>query len=290
MNEMRKQQFTEAHTWVRAELDRCVNFWLKNGMDPEFGGVYTCLDRTGKIYSTDKSVWMQGRCGWIFAHLCTVYGTKPEWLDASRSCLDFMERHCFNHAAGDRMYFTVTKDGQPLRQRRYCFSEAFCAMANAEYYAVTGDESRLARARQMGVPVIYVCDRHYKNDPELQLWNNHMMAGSYGVQIIDEVKPDPADIVVYKNRFNGFVNTTLEKKLRQMQINTVIMTGWRSDVCVAQTAIEAFYRGFRVAIADDGVDSTTEAEHRQGMQLLAINYNFDFSPCETILENLLQQE
>ena len=90
MNEMRKQQFTEAHTWVRAELDRCVNFWLKNGMDPEFGGVYTCLDRTGKIYSTDKSVWMQGRCGWIFAHLCTVYGTKPEWLDASRSCLDFM--------------------------------------------------------------------------------------------------------------------------------------------------------------------------------------------------------
>ena len=117
MNEMRNQQFAEAHTWVRAELDRCVNFWLKNGMDPEFGGVYTCLDRTGKIYSTDKSVWMQGRCGWIFAHLCTVYGTKPEWLDASRSCLDFMERHCFNHAAGDRMYFTVTKNGQPLRQR-----------------------------------------------------------------------------------------------------------------------------------------------------------------------------
>ena len=68
MNEMRKQQLSEAHTWVRAELDRCVDFWLKNGMDPEFGGVYTCLDRTGKIYSTDKSVWMQGRCGWIFAH------------------------------------------------------------------------------------------------------------------------------------------------------------------------------------------------------------------------------
>ena len=101
---------------MRAELDRCVDFWLKNGMDPEFGGVYTCLDRTGKIYSTDKSVWMQGRCGWIFAHLCTVYGTKQEWLDASRSCLDFMERHlslihilrCWRwtalvRAVGDRM-------------------------------------------------------------------------------------------------------------------------------------------------------------------------------------------
>lgn len=145
-----------------------------------------------------------------------------------------------------------------------------------------------AQARRMGVPVIYVCDRHYKDDPELQLWNNHMMAGSYGAQIIDEVQPEPGDCVIYKNRFNAFVNTTLDKTLRQMQINTVIMTGWRSDVCVAQTAIEAFYRGYRVAVADDGVNSTTEAEHRQGMKLLAINYNFDFYPCETILENLLQ--
>ena len=48
MNEMRKQQFTEAHTWVRAELDRCVNFWLKNGMDPEFGGVYTSRLKVGE--------------------------------------------------------------------------------------------------------------------------------------------------------------------------------------------------------------------------------------------------
>lgn len=147
-----------------------------------------------------------------------------------------------------------------------------------------------AQARQLGIPVIYVCDRHYKNDPELQLWNNHMMAGSYGVQIIDEVKPGPDDYVVYKNRFNGFVNSALDKTLRHLEINTIVITGWRSDVCVAQTAIEAFYRGYRVAVADDGVNSTTEAEHRQGMKLLAINYNFDFYPCETILENLLQQE
>lgn len=147
-----------------------------------------------------------------------------------------------------------------------------------------------AKARRLGIPIVYVCDRHYKNDPELQLWNNHMMAGSYGVQIIEEVKPGPGDCVVYKNRFNGFVNSTLDKTLSHLQANTVIMTGWRSDVCVAQTAIEAFYRGYRVAVADDGVNSTTEAEHRQGMQMLAINYNFDFYPCETILENLLQQE
>nr|WP_325259185.1 AGE family epimerase/isomerase [uncultured Oscillibacter sp.] len=145
---MERQKLLNAQTWVRGELDRSATFWLEHGMDREHGGVYTCLDRKGELYSTDKSVWMQGRCGWIFAFLCHNYGVKPEWLEASRSCLDFMEDHCFNHACGERMYFTVTAEGRPLRQRRYYFSEAFCAIANAEYYGVTGEKRRLERARQ----------------------------------------------------------------------------------------------------------------------------------------------
>jgi len=145
---MDRQKLQEARTWVREELDRSVRFWLDHGMDREHGGVYTCLDRKGEIYSTDKSVWMQGRCGWIFAFLCHHYGVRQEWLDASKSCLDFMEEHCINHAAGGRMYFTVTAEGKPLRQRRYCFSEAFYALANAEYYGVTGEPACLERARR----------------------------------------------------------------------------------------------------------------------------------------------
>ena len=145
---MDREKLISARGWIRSELERCVNFWLENGMDKEHGGVYTCLDRQGKVFSTDKSVWMQGRCGWIFAWLCHCYGVKQEWLEASKSCIDFMEKHCFNREAGDRMYFTVTEDGQPLRQRRYYYSEAFCAVANAEYYALTGDKACLARARQ----------------------------------------------------------------------------------------------------------------------------------------------
>ncbi|MBQ3864610.1 MAG: AGE family epimerase/isomerase [Clostridia bacterium] len=144
---MERQTFLESHKWIREELDRTVRFWLENGMDREHGGVYTCLDRSGKLFSTDKSVWMQGRCGWIFAYLCTVYGKKEEWLEASRSCLEFLEKYCINRDAGGRMYFTVTGDGKPLRQRRYCFSETFYIMANAEYYANTGEEIYLERAR-----------------------------------------------------------------------------------------------------------------------------------------------
>jgi len=142
-----KQFLTESRTWVREQLSSCVDFWLQHGMDPVNGGVYTCLDRKGEVYSTDKSVWMQGRCGWIFAYLCHVYGPREEWLAASRSCLEFLEAHCRNESAGGRLYFTVTAEGRPLRQRRYYFSEAFYALANAEYYGVTGDQRCLARAR-----------------------------------------------------------------------------------------------------------------------------------------------
>ena len=145
---MDKTYLQETQKWIREELDIVANFWLKNGIDREHGGVYTCLDRTGRIYSTDKSVWMQGRCGWIYSYLCHLYGARPEWLEAAKSCLDFLEAHCINPDAEGRMFFTVTADGQPLRQRRYYFSEAFYCIANAEYYGVTGEVEHLNRAKK----------------------------------------------------------------------------------------------------------------------------------------------
>ena len=143
---MNRELLKSQQQWIREELQRCADFWVKNGWDRINGGVYTCLDRTGKIYSTDKSVWMQGRCAWTFSWLCRQYGVRQEWLDFAKSCLDFMEAHCINREKGNRMYFTVTADGKPLRQRRYFHSEGFYAIANAEYYALTGDEECLKRA------------------------------------------------------------------------------------------------------------------------------------------------
>ena len=140
------KKLENAREQIRNQLDGCIDFWLNNGIDNENGGVYTCLDRKGEVYSTDKSVWMQGRCAWTFAWLCSLYGKKQEWLDASKSCLDFLEKYCINKDAGDRMYFTVTGDGKPLRQRRYFYSESFYSMANAEYYGLTGEKIYLQRA------------------------------------------------------------------------------------------------------------------------------------------------
>ena len=91
---------------------------------------------------------MQGRCAWTFSFLCARYGKREEWMAAARSCLDFMEAYCLNEKAGGRMYFTVTEDGKPLRQRRYFYSETFYSMANAEYYGLTGERVYLERARR----------------------------------------------------------------------------------------------------------------------------------------------
>ena len=143
-----RESLDQVQQWIKEELQRSIDFWLSHGIDHEYGGVYTCLDRKGEVFSTDKSVWMQGRCAWTFSKLCSQYGIKVEWLKAAENCLDFLENHCINREAGNRMYFTVTKDGKPLRQRRYNFSEGFYVMANAEYYGLTGRKENLLRARR----------------------------------------------------------------------------------------------------------------------------------------------
>ena len=159
-----KDKLRAWRAWAQQELRGCVDFWLAHGIDHEHGGVYTCLDRTGQVYSTDKSVWMQGRCGWTFSYLCHVYGPRQAWLDAAKSCIDFLEDHCVNRDAGGRMYFTVTAEGKPLRQRRYCFSEGFYALANAEYYGVTGRREHLERARR-AYELIWQLDHGLIKDP-----------------------------------------------------------------------------------------------------------------------------
>ena len=128
-------------------LDNVIPFWLKNGVDGEYGGLLNCLDRTGKVYSHDKSVWMQGRCGWMFSYIYNHIEKKQEYLDLARSCIDFATNYCIDKTDG-RMYFTVTREGLPLRKRRYWFSETFYIMANAEYYMATKETVYLETAKK----------------------------------------------------------------------------------------------------------------------------------------------
>lgn len=159
-----KKRLEAERNWIKDQLETCVAFWLEHGIDSVNGGVYTCLDRQGNVYSTDKSVWMQGRCAWTFSYLCRLYGVRPEWMEAAKSCLDFLEDHCINHDAGGRLYFTVTAEGAPLRQRRYNFSEGFYCIANAEYYGISRQSVYLERARR-AYKLIYDLNNALIEDP-----------------------------------------------------------------------------------------------------------------------------
>jgi N-acylglucosamine 2-epimerase len=119
-------------------LNDVIPFWLRNGLDREHGGMLTALDRDGTVIDTDKSVWFQGRAGWMFATLYNTVERRAAWLEAAKSCLDFSRRHCF--APDGKMYFTVTREGRPLRLRRYVYSESFAAIASAAYAKATGEE------------------------------------------------------------------------------------------------------------------------------------------------------
>ena len=115
-------------------------FWMKHGWDRKNGGVYTCLDRDGTIMDTTKSVWFQGRFGWMAAYAYNHIQKNKEWLKASKSCCEFLEKYCFDPQDG-RAYFEITADGVGLRKRRYVFSECFAAIAYAEYSLASGDKT-----------------------------------------------------------------------------------------------------------------------------------------------------
>ena len=122
-------------------------FWMEHGWDKVNGGVYTCLDRDGSLIDSTKSVWFQGRFAFICAYACNNVEKNPMWLEAAKSTLDFIEKHCFDE--NGRMYFSVTAEGKPLRMRRYVFSETFAAIAMSEYALATGEQKYAERAIQI---------------------------------------------------------------------------------------------------------------------------------------------
>jgi N-acylglucosamine 2-epimerase len=119
-------------------------FWLRFGLDREHGGMLTALGRRGEVIDTDKSVWFQGRAGWTYATLFRRVERRPEWLDAALSCVRFLRDHCAGPSG--KLLFTVTREGKPLRMRRYVFSESFAAIAYAAVHAATGEAEWRERA------------------------------------------------------------------------------------------------------------------------------------------------
>ena len=143
-------------------FENVIPFWTKNALDTEHGGIYNSLDRQGEIYSTDKSVWMQGRAAYMFSYIYNHLQKDAQYLTIAKSCLDFLEKYCIDEDR--RMYFSVTKDGLPLRKRRYWFSESFYIIACAEYFKAVGEEKYLNSAKEY-YDFIWAINQNGQNDP-----------------------------------------------------------------------------------------------------------------------------
>ncbi|HWL52143.1 MAG TPA: AGE family epimerase/isomerase [Chthoniobacteraceae bacterium] len=141
-------------------LEDTVPFWLPRSVDDEFGGYFTCLDQDGSVLQTDKAIWFQGRMAWMFATLFLTVEKRPEWLEAARSGITFLTRHGFD--TDGRMFFSVTREGRPLRKRRYLFSECFAVIALAAYGEASGETEWIRQAEALFAQVL-----HYHRTPGL---------------------------------------------------------------------------------------------------------------------------
>jgi N-acylglucosamine 2-epimerase len=123
----------------RNELtDSILPFWMKNSPDRRFGGYYTCLTREGKVFDTDKFIWLQGREVWCFSFMYANLEARPEWKEMAILGADFLEK--YGRDAEGNWYFSLTEDGRPLVQPYNIFSDCFACMAFAALYRIVPEE------------------------------------------------------------------------------------------------------------------------------------------------------
>ena len=130
----------------------------------------------------------------------------------------------------------------------------------------------LDRARAKGIPVVYVCDSHLPDDGEFKIWPRHAVQGTEGAEVIEELKPEEGDYVVRKRRYSGFYGTDLDLLLRELGVDTVIIVGVATHICVLHTAADAYFRGYRVVVPRDCVNAPTDEENEWGLRYIQRMY------------------
>jgi N-acylglucosamine 2-epimerase len=176
-----KQELKDLRDFYRASLlEDTLPFWMPGIVDEEFGGYLSMRDRDGSLVDDDKSVWLQGRFAWMLATFCNTVEKKAEWLSAAKSGVEFLKAHCFDEDG--QMFFLVTREGKPLRKRRYFYSEAFAVMAFAAYGKASGNEMWLEEARKLFAKSMdYVDGTASAGDPK---WTDERKVKGIGVPMI----------------------------------------------------------------------------------------------------------
>ena len=119
-------------------LNNVIPFWEDHSKDEKFGGYFTCLDREGKVFDTDKFIWLQAREVWMFSMLFNNVEQKPEWLEMALHGARFLQK--YGHDGNLNWYFSLTREGKPLVQPYNIFSDCFAAMAFGQLYQASGND------------------------------------------------------------------------------------------------------------------------------------------------------
>ncbi len=138
-------------------------------------------------------------------------------------------------------------------------------------------------ARAHGILVVYTQDWHGSDDPEFALWGPHAVGGTWGAEIVPELAPSPRDLVIRKLRYDAFYGTALEHELHRRRIDTVIVTGTVSNICVLHTAGSAALRWMRIIVPVDTVSALTEFDQQAALRQIAFLYRGTLTRSEGIV-------
>jgi N-acylglucosamine 2-epimerase len=126
-------------------LNNVIPFWEKYSPDQKYGGFFTCLDRQGEVYDTDKFLWLQARQVWMFAIMYDQVEGRKEWLNLAKQGADFLIQH--GRDRNGAFYFSLDQKGNPLVQPYNIFSDCFAAMAFAALNKVAPNEAYASIAK-----------------------------------------------------------------------------------------------------------------------------------------------
>lgn len=119
-------------------LEKVIPFWEKHSPDEQFGGFFTCLDRQGNVFDTDKFIWLQARQVWMFSKLYNEVEKNQNWLKMALNGAGFLKKYA--HDENLNWYFSLTREGKPLIEPYNIFSDCFATMAFGQLYKATGNE------------------------------------------------------------------------------------------------------------------------------------------------------
>ena len=143
----------------------------------------------------------------------------------------------------------------------------------------------LEHARKQKAPVIYATDAHLPRiDPEFEVWGKHAEAGSWGAEIVNELKPKKGDLRVLKRKYSAFQGTDLDQLLRELKVDTVILTGVVTDICIQHTAADAFFKGYKIIVPKDCVEAVDAATQEAAIKFLRKAYGPEITTSKDLLK------